>query len=230
MAYHSTSGIANNTADFFSRFRSFIVNTVGWTVLQEDLGAANPFLYLSSSGENGRETVYLLFDKFTANADKICVRQALWWNSGTSSAVQPAGSTGYNYVATKDSTTFPYWIFADLDHIVFVTRIGTIYNAYYFGTVKRYWSSNMALTQADVGAGSNVVVPVDDALYLAKTSSARFRGGRAGVYRGFEQSTGLGDAEMLAFCLLKCEESGISDAAKAWRDGRRMSSAITMIL
>jgi len=166
LAYHSTSGIANNTADFFSRFRSFIIGTVGWSVLAEDLGVANPYLYLSSSGENGKETVYLLFDKFTANADKICVRQALWWNPGTSTPVLPAGSTGYNYVATKDSVTFPYWIYADLDHIVFVTRIGTTYNAYYFGTVKRYWSSNMALTQADVSAGSSVVVPVDDASYF----------------------------------------------------------------
>lgn len=166
MAYHSTSGMANNTADFFSRFRSFIISTVGWSALAEDLGTVNPYLYISSSGENGRETVYLLFDKFTANADRICVRQALWWNPGASSAVQPAGSTYYNFVATKDSTTFPYWIYADLDHIVFVTRIGTAYNAYYFGTLKRYWSSNMALTQADVSAGSNIVVPVDNASYF----------------------------------------------------------------
>ncbi|NLN74985.1 MAG: hypothetical protein GX139_01555 [Armatimonadetes bacterium] len=166
MAYHSTSGMANNTADFFSRFRSFIISTVGWSALAEDLGTVNPYLYISSSGENGRETVYLLFDKFTANADRICVRQALWWNPGASSAVQPAGSTYYNFVATKDSTTFPYWIYADLDHIVFVTRIGTTYNAHYFGTLKRYWSSNMALTQADVSAGSNIVVPVDNASYF----------------------------------------------------------------
>ncbi len=166
MAYHSTSGIANNTADFFARFRSFIVSTVGWSVLAEDLGAANPYLYISSSGENGRETVYLLFDKFVSTADKIGVRQALWWNPGTSSAVQPAGATAYNFVATRDSTTFPYWIYADLDHIVFVTRIVTTYNAYYFGTVKRYWSSNMALTQADVSAGTNVVISVDNASYF----------------------------------------------------------------
>lgn len=166
MAYHSTSGLANNTVDFFSRFRSFIIGTVGWTVLQEDLGAANPFLYISSSGESDKETIYLLFDKFIANADKVCVRQALWWNSGTSSAVQPAGSTGYNYVATKDSVTFPYWIYADLDHIFLVTRISTTYSAYYFGGLKRYWSSNMALTQADVNAGSNVVVAVDNASYF----------------------------------------------------------------
>ena len=166
MAYHSTSGIADNTADFFSEFRSFIVSTVGWTVLQEDLGAANPFLYISSTGESGKETIHLLFDKFTANADKICVRTALWWNPGTSAPVLPAGSTGYNYIATKDATTFPYWIYADFDHIVVVVRIGTTYQAFYFGVVKRYWSSNMAITQADVSAGSNVVVPVDDASYF----------------------------------------------------------------
>jgi len=166
MAYHSTSGIADNTADFFSKFRSFIVSTVGWTVLQEDLGAANPFLYISSTGESGKETIHLLFDKFTANADKICVRTALWWNPGTSTPVLPAGTTGYNYIATKDATTFPYWIYADFDHIVVVVRIGTTYQAFYFGVVKRYWSSNMAITQADVSAGSNVVVPVDDASYF----------------------------------------------------------------
>lgn len=166
MAYRSTSGMANNTADFFSKFRSFIVDTVGWTVLQVDLGAANPFLYVGSSGESGKESIYLLFDKFAATADKVCVRQALWWNSGTSAAVQPAGSTGYNYISTKDATTFPYWIYADLDHIVVVVRIATTYQGFYFGTVKRYWSSNMAITQADVVAGSNVVVPVDNASYF----------------------------------------------------------------
>ena len=166
MAYRSTSGMANNTADFFSKFRSFIVSAVGWTVLQEDLGAANPFLYVSSAGENGKETIYLLFDKFSATADKICVRQALWWNPGTSVAVQPAGTTGYNYIATKDAATFPYWMYADLDHIVVVVRFATTYQAFYFGVVKRYWSANMALTQADVIAGSNVVVPVDNASYF----------------------------------------------------------------
>lgn len=166
MAYHSTSGIADNTADFFSKFRSFIVSTVGWTVLQEDLGAADPFLYISSTGESGKETIYLLFDKFTANADKLCVRTALWWNPGTSAAVQPVGSTGYNYIATRDAATFPYWIYADFDHIVVVVRIGTTYQAFYFGIVKRYWSSNMAITQADASAGSNVIVPVDNASYF----------------------------------------------------------------
>lgn len=166
MAYHSTSGIADNTTDFFSKFRSFIVSTVGWTVLAEDLGATNPFLYISSTGESGKETIYLLFDKFTSTADKVCVRNALWWNPGTSTPIQPAGGVSYNYIATNDTTTFPYWIYADLDHIVFVTRIGTSYNAYYFGTIKRYWSSNMAITQADVSAGTNVVVQVDDASYF----------------------------------------------------------------
>jgi len=166
MAYRSTSGIADNTADFFSKFRSFIVSTVGWTVLAEDLGAANPFLYISSSGESGKETIYLLFDKYAATADKVCVRNALWWNPGTQAAVLPAGTTGYNYVATKDAATFPYWIYADLDHIVVVVRIGTTYQAFYFGIVKRYWSANMAITQADVNAGSNVVVPVDNASYF----------------------------------------------------------------
>lgn len=166
MAYHSTSGLANNTADFFSRFRSFIIGTVGWSVLAEDLGAANPFLYIGSAGETGKETIYLLFDKFTANADKIGARNALWWNPGTSSATQPAGSTGYNYIATRDAATFPYWIYADLDHIVVVVRIGTVYQAFYFGIVRRYWSSSMALTQTDVGSGSNIVVPVDNASYF----------------------------------------------------------------
>lgn len=166
MAYRSTSGIANNTTDFFSRFKSFIVDTVGWTILSSDLGAANPYLYVSSAGESGKETTFLLFDKFTANSDKLFVRAALWWNPGTSTAVQPAGTTSYNYISTKDSTTFPYWIYADLDHIFLVTRISTTYSAYYFGGLKRYWSSNMALTQADVNAGSNVVVAVDNASYF----------------------------------------------------------------
>jgi hypothetical protein len=166
MAYHSTSGTANNTADFFVRFKNFIVDTVGWTMLAVDMGAANPYLYVNSSGESGKETIYLLFDKFTANADKLCVRAALWWNPGTSAAVLPAGTTGYNYISTKDSATFLYWIYADLDHIVVITRTGTSYYGAYLGIPKRYWSSNMALTQADVTAGSNVVVPVDNASYF----------------------------------------------------------------
>lgn len=166
MAYHSTSGMANNTADFFSRFRSFIIGTVGWTVLAEDLGAANPFLYVSSAGESAKESIYLLFDKYVSTADKICVRQSLWWNSGTSTPVQPAGIASYNYIGTKDSATFPYWIYADLDHIVVVTRIATSYYGFYLGIPKRYWSANMALTQAEISAGTNVVIPVDDASYF----------------------------------------------------------------
>lgn len=89
MAYHSTSGTANNTADFFSKLKSFVIDTVGWTILSSDLAVTNPFLYISSTGESGKETINLLLDKFTANADKICVRTALWWNPDTSSAVLP---------------------------------------------------------------------------------------------------------------------------------------------
>lgn len=166
MAYHSTSGIANNTADFFARFRSFIASTVGWSVLAEDLGAANPFLYISSAGESGKETIYLLFDKYASTADKICVRQSLWWNPSTSSPVQPAGSASYNFILTKDSVTFPYWIYADLDHIVLVTRIATTYYGFYLGILKRYWSADIALTQAEINAGTDVVIPVDDASYF----------------------------------------------------------------
>lgn len=166
MAYHSTSGTANNTADFFSKLKSFVIDTVGWTILSSDLAATNPFLYISSTGESGKETINLLLDKFTANADKICVRTALWWNPDTSSAVLPAGTTTYNYVSTKDSATFLYWIYADLDHIVIITRISTSYNGFYLGLPKRYWSASMALTQADVSAGANVVVPVDNASYF----------------------------------------------------------------
>lgn len=166
MAYRSTSGLADNTTDFFAKFRSFIVDTAGWTMLAGDMAVANPYLHIYSPGESGKETIYLVFDKFAATADKVCVRQALWWNPGTSTFSQLAGTTGYNYIATRDSATFPYWIYADLDHIVVVVRIGTGYQGFYFGIVKRYWSANMALTQADMSAGSNVVVPVDNASYF----------------------------------------------------------------
>lgn len=162
MAYHNTSGTATNTADLLVKLKDFLVTTCGWTLHDDGSGQAEPYYVLKSVGESGIEDIYIQLIN-DSSTDCISVKGYLYWNAATHTGVKMAFSSGATAISTKDTSTFLYWLYGDLDHFVVVTKIVATYYAHYSGIIKRYWSGAVAITQAAVTAGSNVVIQVNDA-------------------------------------------------------------------
>lgn len=167
MAYCSTSGLADNTMHFLTIIKNFLVTTGGWTLVMDNTGGSpsTPTVALKSNGENGKEDVYISFNRPNpANAKLVaCVHN---YHDGISAPVT-IGNYSYTYVGAVDGGTFLYWIFSSLDRVVLVTKIGTSYNPIYAGLYKRFWSDKYAVTLAPVMQGTNPVIPVDDASIFA---------------------------------------------------------------
>lgn len=163
MAYHSTSGTANNTADLLVKLKDFLVTTCGWTLYDDGSALTEPYYVLKSIGESGMEDIYIQLINDTASTDCITVRGYLYWNAATHVGVKGAYSSGATMISTKDSAQFLYWLYGDLDHMCVVTKITATYYLNYSGIIKRYWSGAVAITQAAATAGSSVVIQVNDA-------------------------------------------------------------------
>lgn len=162
MAYHSTSGLANNSLDMLGKLKTFLTETCGWTLHDDGMAQTQPFFVTASHGESGKEDIYLQFIR-DGNADMISTRGALYWDNVSHTPVKEAYYGGVTGFRTRDSSQFLYWIFANLDRVFIVTKIVSTYFGHYSGLIKRFWSDKIAVTQAQVGLGSNVVIPVDDA-------------------------------------------------------------------
>ena len=160
MAYFHSYGIADNTADMLVKLKSFLIDTVGWTLFDDQMNLTEPYFVAFSSGESGVEDIYLKFAN-DSTTNVVNVTGYLYWNASTHAGVKPVNySTG---LSTLDSASFAYWLFADLDHFSVITKPSTTYVAAYYGVIRRYWSASIAISTGGVSAGSNVVVPVSNA-------------------------------------------------------------------
>jgi len=162
MPYHSTSGMASNTADLLVKLMTFLVDTVGWALHDDGSAEAEPYYVLKSYGESSAEDIYLQFIDDT-NTDRIAVRGSLFWDAAAHAGVKEAYHNSYTYIRTVDASQFLYWFFADFDHVFVVTKVAATYYGHYSGLINRFWSGAVAITQAAAGPGVNVVVQVNDA-------------------------------------------------------------------
>lgn len=122
---------------------------------------ASPYFVVYSTGESGKEDIYLQF--LSSSTDRLTVKVMFGWNNTTHTAIKIADDSNNSYMNVKDSTSFLYWIYADLDRLVVATRVGTTYYLHYSGVIKRFWSDKIAISQGAVASGSNVQISVDDA-------------------------------------------------------------------
>ena len=162
MAYHSTSGTADNTADFLVKLKDFLTTVVGWTLHDDGSAEPDPYHVLKSVGESGIEDIYLQFIDDT-NTDRIVVRGSLFWDATAHAGVKEAYHNSYTYIRTVDASQFLYWLFADLDHVFVVTKVTATYYGHYSGLINRFWSGAVAVTQTAAAPGSDVVLQVNDA-------------------------------------------------------------------
>jgi hypothetical protein len=147
------------------KLKSFLTTVCGWTLWDDQMGQAQPYFVAFSAGESGQEDIYLQFID-DASADRIAVRGALYWDAATHTAIKPVYSASTTIV-TSDAGSFTYWMFGSLDRVAITTRIGSNYYVHYSGLIKRFWSDKVAVTQQAALAGSDVVVPVNDASVLS---------------------------------------------------------------
>ncbi len=164
MAYQSTNGTAANTMEFMTQLQTHLVSTVGWTLHDQESSGANTYAVVTSSGENGRESVCLYFEQ-TNTTNRLYTRAYQSWDNQTHQGTNAAYQTSYTYIRTAE-TPFLYWIYADLDHWFIVTKIGATYYGNYAGLIQRGWSSDIAFSQAPIPAGENQLMTVDDASFL----------------------------------------------------------------
>lgn len=164
MANHSLYQTASNTADLLAKLKDFLTNTCGWTLHDDGMTQAQPYFVVYSVGESGQEDIYLQFID-DSSTNMISIRGSLYWDATSHTAVKPVYSSNTGIV-TADTAQFNCWVFANLDRVFIVTRIGAIYNPHYSGLIKRFWSDQIAITQAVTGIGSDITVPVNDASIL----------------------------------------------------------------
>lgn len=164
MAYHSTYGTAANTLDVMVKLQEFLTNTAGWT-LHDDRMSQSSYFVVKSHGESGKEDVYVQFLD-DENTDMVSVKPVLYWDAVNHVGIKEAFQSGATAFATMDADQFLYWFFADLDHLFVVTKIASTYRGMYVGSIRRFWSDAVAVTEQYADSGSNRTVAVDDASVL----------------------------------------------------------------
>lgn len=162
MAYFSTQGTASGRLDLLSRIRDFLVTTVGWTLHDDQSADAMPYYIFKSVGESGAEDIYLRFQIGTS-AGRIEVSAFQYWDNASHTGVHEAFYSSYTYIQAQNTADFIYWFYADLDHVFVVSKVVSTYYGHYSGSIKRFWSSAIAVTQTDTVSGSAVVAQVNDA-------------------------------------------------------------------
>lgn len=162
MAYHSTTGTADNSADFLVKLKDFLTTVAGWTLHDDGSAQPDPYYVLKSAGESGAEDIYLQFID-DSNTNRIAVRGSMYWDAAAHAGVKEAYHNSYTYIGTVDASPFLFWLFADLDHVFIVTKLVATYYGHYSGLIKRFWSGAVAVTQAAAAPGGDVVVQVNDA-------------------------------------------------------------------
>lgn len=166
MAYHKIQGTVTGRSAFFAIIKDFLVNTVGWTLHDENLSVAQPWFIVKSVGESGAEDIYLRF-LIATNSGQITVAAFQYWNATTHAGVNEGGYSYYTYIKVDDSAEFIYWLFGDKDHLFTVNRLVSTYYGQYCGLIKRFWSSAIALTLESLTSGANKTVQVNDASVLS---------------------------------------------------------------
>lgn len=162
MAYYSIQGTASGRLDLLNRIKYFLVTTVGWTLHDDQFADARPYVVLMSAGESGAEDIYLRFQIGTSSG-RIEVAAFQYWDNTTQTGVNEAFYSSYTCIRAEDSADFIFWLYADLDHLFVVSKIVSTYYGQYSGSIKRFWSSAVAITQAALVNGNNVLVQVNDA-------------------------------------------------------------------
>lgn len=180
MAYYTTQGVAQNTADFCKKLYTALVTGGGWTVVQDasfSTGGAvstNTYLVLSSAGESGNDNNVIMLQRSNSNFLNTlgCLSYTSGGPPGTRKGMAGSLSTTFGTgtgVTADDGGAFYYWIFSSLDRVVIFTstpsRLGVL-DAAYLGSYTRARSTQVATCSNAPAAGTSVLFNTANTAYF----------------------------------------------------------------
>lgn len=131
---------------FIQDVASFMVNTLGWTQVEDrtTTAGATKQLILSSTGEDSRASTFyfvLSSGNTVGVTGGVGCQAATAWDT-TTHAVAATGvitpsATGTSTIAVYRSILFDYWVSGDKDSVVIVTKTNGNYDAAYVGRVRQ---------------------------------------------------------------------------------------------
>lgn len=207
MARHYAALTCSNTADLFGQLNTFLVGTVGWTLLDDQSGAGTPYYIYRAPGEDGYGYRYYRITSGSTTA--LNFRAYRFWNESTQTGSYEIGnSTAFNGIIGSTSA-FVAFAFADLDGLWVASKISNAYYIRGFGLTNPIYGDDKTVTTNSASAGSNVVIPVaDDSFFvegeyyeIANTNSAT--GAQERV-----QVTNVGSGEITVATLANAHPSG----------------------
>lgn len=140
---------------------------LGWTLhdssfaVNQDAPAANDWIVISSTGENGKQNLYYRMLFTTLASSIIRTRSGLHWNPSTDAWAQPYPNADVSGGPTTGSS-FILYIYGSLDQFSIIIGNGTtLYGRHYGLQEDTFHDSTIAITTGDVAAGTGVVIPVD---------------------------------------------------------------------
>lgn len=139
MAFISSVNISGINV-FLSTLQSFLVSTVGWTLVDTAVSGLPENFVVRSSGLSGDRLIYLKFGASSLNQSGISVFACVSFNSTTDVASNATshGTTLYNTFHLNSGESLLYWFEADLDHVQIFSHAAdsSSYNRYiYMGLV-----------------------------------------------------------------------------------------------
>lgn len=207
MARHYTVLTCDNTADLFAKLNTFLVSTVGWTLLDDQSGAGTPYRVYRTPGEDGYG--YRYYRITLGSTTSLNIRAYRFWNESTQTGSYEIGNTSTGYGIIGSTSAFVAFAFADLDGLWVASKISNAYYIRGLGLTNPLYGDDKTVTTNSASAGSNVVIPVaDDSFFvegeyyeIANTNSAT--GAQERV-----QVTNVGSGEITVATLANAHPSG----------------------
>lgn len=132
-----SSGTATDHTDLFTRLRTFITVTLGWTELVTE-ASPNRVLY-EAPGLSGLEEIHIgfrLYEDIPGDIYGFYGWMARAYDSGVDMQTQP-GDSGDRFHPTWE-TSIPYWFIGNGQRIIIITKVATTYWASYLGKFLQY--------------------------------------------------------------------------------------------
>jgi len=152
MAFKKEASTATDLGDLFTKLKTFINTTVGWTQKKVGTGTnGQEYVIYYSTGESAQEEIYLGITKYLTGNTDICGIQVNGYTgylAGNGFEDQPGAISfipsvvngayvNVPYAGLHDSN-MKYWFFGDKDVIIAVIRVVSSYPAFYAGLIRRF--------------------------------------------------------------------------------------------
>ena len=177
MAYHYATEACANTADMFAKINTFLVTTVGWTLHDDQSGAATPYRVYRSPGEASVGFRYL--QVLLVSTTFVNFRMYRFWDADTHTGTYQVGQTSTTQGILGATSEFVVFFMGDLDNFFVVIKISDVYRIAGMAKLTTLYADGTAVTTDAVSSGSDVVIPVDDDSFfeegfyeIANTNSA----------------------------------------------------------